>query len=384
MYIEFSQTTPVIFGRGSISILGEKVSGMGCKKALIICEKGIEDAGIVAKATEILKAAGVEYAVYNGVLADPPDNIVDEAGETALREGADCLIGLGGGSSLDTSKAAAILMTNPGPARKYINQTPMVIETKIPLFLIPTTAGTGSEVTAVAVISLPDKNVKWSVFVTPTLALVDPELMVSLPRSISASTGMDALAHAAESITNLNCNPHSDLYSEAAIKKIAKNLLTCCDDPNNIDARSELALAANWAGMAFNITITHVGHALADALSCYLHTPHGLNCALALPETMSIVAPVIPERMRTIAEAMEIPLTGKETGEELGKLVADSMRDLMRKIGIKSLKEMGYNREQIVSFAPHVTANFLSTFCPVKIDEEAAGKLLAAMYDTYQ
>ena len=384
MHIEFSQAAPVVFGRGAISILGERIKGMGCKKALIVCEKGIEDAGIVAKAVQILEAAGIEYAVFNGVLADPPDHVVDEAGELALREGVDCLIGLGGGSSLDTTKSTAILMSNPGPIRNYIKQTPMFIDIKIPVILVPTTAGTGSECTFVSVISLPDLNVKWSVFVKPSLALVDPELMVTLPRHITASTGMDAFSHAAEAITNLNCNPHSDLYAVAAIEKISKNLAICCDSPDNIDARSELALAANFAGIAFNITICHVGHAIADAFSCHFHTPHGLNCALALPETMALVAPEIPGRMRNIANAMGLPLAGGESGEQLGKIVADGIRALMRQTGIKSLKEMGYTREKVLSFVPDVMANFLSTFCPVKIDEETAGKLLAAVYDTYQ
>jgi len=357
---------------------------MDCKKALIVCEKGIEDAGIVAKAIESLESAGIKHAVYNGVLADPPDNIVDEAGEMAAREGVDCLVGLGGGSSLDAAKATSILMENPGPVRNYIKQTPMFMVTKVPLILVPTTAGTGSECTFVSVISLPDKNVKWSVFVKPTLALVDPELMLTLPRSITASTGMDAFSHAAEAITNVNCNPHSDLYAEAAIEKIAKNLLTCCDDPGNIDARSEMALAANWAGLAFNVTICHVGHAVADSLSCNFHTPHGLNCALALPESMALVAPVVPERVRKIANAMGLKLTGKETGHELGKITADAIRDLMRKIGIPTLKEMGHVRETVVGFVPDVMANFLHTFCPVKMTDEIAAELLAAVYDTYQ
>ena len=383
MYREFSQPAPVIFGCGSISVLGERISAMGCKKALLICEKGIEEAGIITKAAASLEAAGLAYSVFNGVLADPPDSIVDEAGNTATREGADCLIGIGGGSSLDTAKAASILMENPGPARKYITAAPTFVNTKTPLILVPTTAGTGSECTTVAIISLPDKNVKWSVFVNTSLAIVDPELMLTLPKSITASTGMDAFSHAAEALTGNNWNRHSDLFAEAAIRKISKYLKVCCEDPGNIEARSEMALAANWAGLAFNNPICHVGHAVADALSCHFHTPHGLNCALALPEVMALVAPVIPDRMRVIAGAMELPLSGEESGEQLGKVVADAIRGIMRETGIKSLKEMGYSRETVISFVPDVMENHLSSFCPVRIDEKTAGGLLAAVYDNY-
>ncbi|MCL2126209.1 MAG: iron-containing alcohol dehydrogenase [Oscillospiraceae bacterium] len=383
MYQTFSQPAPIIFGRGAISVLGEKVKEKGCKKALIICEKGIEDAGIVAKAAASLDESGIAYVVFNEVLADPPDSSVDKAGAFALGEKVDCLIGVGGGSSLDTSKATSILMTYPGPVRNYIVAPPTYIDTKVPLILVPTTAGTGSECTNVAIISLPDKNVKWAVNVNTSLAIVDPELMLSLPKSITATTGMDALSHAMEAMTCINWNHHSDLYAEGAIKKIAANLAACCEDPGNIDARSEMALAANWAGLAFNNPVTHVGHAVADALSCNFHTAHGLNCALALPDTMALIGPAVPERMRVIAKAMGIALGGGETGEQLGNIVAAEIRALMRKIGIKSLSEMGYAREKVISFEPEVTASFLSDNCPVKIDAATAAKLLAAVYDNY-
>ena len=383
MVREFYVPTHVIFGRGSISVLGEKVKEKGCKKVMVVTEKGIEDAGIVAKATESLDAAGVEYVIFNGVIADPPDSIVDQAGEIALREGVDGLVGVGGGSSLDTSKATSVLMTNPGPVRNYIVTPPMFVDTTTPLILVPTTAGTGSECTKVAIISLPDKNVKWAVDVNTTMAIIDPELMLTLPKSITATTGLDALSHAMEAMTCINWNYHSDLYAEAAIRKIAKNLVICCEDPGNIEARSEMALAANWAGFAFNNPITHVAHAVADAFSCHFHTAHGHNCALALPDTMALVGPVLPERMRIMADAMGIKQNGGESGEQLGNAVADEIRVLMRRTGIKSLKDMGHTRQEVLDLTPDVTASFLSWNCPVKIDEETAAKLLAAVYDTY-
>ena len=383
MYNEFSQPAPIFFGCGAISILGERIKALGCSKAMLIYEKGIEDAGIISRAIECLKDSGVQYATFDGVIADPSDSVVDKAGKAALDWGVDCLVGIGGGSSLDTAKAASILMTNPGPARNYLLQAPQKIETTVPVILVPTTAGTGSECTTVAIISLPDLNVKWSVFVNTSLAIVDPELMLTLPKSITATTGMDAFAHAAEAMTCINWNFHSDLFAEAAIKKISNNLIICCENPANIEARSEMALAANWAGLAFNNPITHVGHAAADAFSCHFHTPHGLGCALALPETMALVAPAVPDRMRTIAEAMSLPLNGTETGEQLGKLVADGIRSLMRRIEIKSLRELGYSRENVLSFVPDILANHLSSLCPVKIDETTAANLLAAIYDSY-
>jgi 1,3-propanediol dehydrogenase len=308
---------------------------------------------------------------------------VDAAGALALAEGADCLVGLGGGSSMDTAKAAAIYLHDPGPVRRYIRQVPPFVDTKPPVILVPTTAGTGSECTIVAIVSLPDRNVKWSAFVNTTLAIVDPELTVSLPKYETANSGLDALAHAAEAMTVKAWNYHSDLFGEAAIRKICRNLYTAWSEPDNLEARTEMSLAANWAGLAFNDPITHIGHAMADALSCRFHTPHGLGCALALPEALALVAPVVPERLRVIAGAMGLPLTGREDGAALGRLVADGVRAMMRRMEVKSLREMGYSRQAITALAPDVVANHLSDFCPVAVTEEVAVRALGAMYDTY-
>ena len=384
MFNEFSQPAPIVFGAGSISILGERVKALGCKTALCIYDKGVEDSKIASRAVKILIDAGIDCITFNGVLADPTDSIVDAAGDLAKATGADCLIGIGGGSSMDTAKATSILLDNPGPARKYILPAPTFYDTKTPIFLIPTTSGTGSECTSVAIISIPDLNVKWSAFVNTTLAIVDPELTISLPKNVTVNSGLDAFAHAAEAITGLNWNHHSDLFGEAAIRKITRHLFTCYNDPGNIEARSELALAANWAGLAFNNPITHVGHAMADAFSGHFHTPHGLNCALALPCTMEFVAPAVPEKMRTIANAMELSLTGNETGEELGKAVAEGIWKMMRSMDMPSLKAMGYSREKVISFASDVAASHLSGYSPVPVTEEVAAELLARVYDTYQ
>ena len=353
------------------------------QKVMIACEPGIETAGIVDKASKSLKASGIDYVVFNGVKPDPTDEIVDKGAQVALYAGADCVVGLGGGSSMDTAKAVSILLTNPGPARKYIQAKPIYVDTKVPVILVPTTAGTGSEVTRVAIISIPELNAKWSVFVNINLAIVDPELTISLPKQETANTGLDAFAHAAEAMTCKNWNHHSNILGEAAIRRIAKNLVTCYNEPDNLEARTEMALAANLAGLAFNDPITHVGHAIADALSCAFHTPHGLGCALALPETMALVAPAMQEPVRVIASAMGLHLTGNESGEVLGKLVADSIRDMMHAMNMKSLKEMGFTREQIVDLAPHVVENHLSSYCPVEITEKTAQELLARVYDSY-
>ncbi len=384
MYRQYSQPSTVIWGCGAVAVLGDKVKELGCSKAMLVFDAGVEKAGIPEKAFESLNAAGIAYIAFNGVISDPPVEVVDKGAELAKANNVDCLIGIGGGSSMDTAKAISVLLTKPGKASDYILSHPIFIDTKTPVILVPTTAGTGSEITSVAVISRPDMNTKWSVFVNINYAIVDPELTVTLPKLETATTGLDALSHAMEAMTGLNWNPHSDLVGESAIKKIAKNLTTAYNEPDNIDARSEMMLAANFAGLAFNDPITHVGHSAADAFSCHFHTPHGYNCAVSLPSAMALVAPVMPEKMKIIAEAMGIDLTGEETGKELGELVAGKIRELMRAVELKSLKEMGFSREDVLSFVPDVVSNHLSEFCPVKITEDVAYKVLADIYDSYQ
>lgn len=384
MIHQYSQPSTVLFGCGAISVLGEKIKELGCKKAMCVFDTGTEKAGIAQKAIDSIKAAGIGVVAFNGVVPDPTVDVVDAGGDLAKAEGVDCLVGIGGGSSMDTAKAISVLLTMPGKAKDYILAQPIYIDTKTPVILVPTTAGTGSEITRVAVISRPDVNGKWSVFVNTNYAVVDPELTLTLPKSQTASTGLDALAHAMEAMTGTNWNPHSDLVGEAAVKKIAKYLTVAYHEPSNLEARTEMSLAANFAGLAFNDPITHVGHAAADALSCRFHTAHGYNCAIALAPAMKLVAPVVPEKMRVIAAAMGVPLKGTETGEELGTLVADAIRRLMRDVEIKSLKDMGFKREDVLALVPDVVSSHLSSYCPVQVTDEVARALLAEMYDSYQ
>jgi 1,3-propanediol dehydrogenase len=384
MFFQYSQPSTVIFGRGAISALGEKIKELGCKKAMCVYDEGTEKAGIAGKAMDSIRAAGIEVVGFNGVIPDPTVDVVNKGGDVAKANGVDCLVGVGGGSSLDTAKAISVLLTMPGKAEDYILAHPIFIDTKTPVFLVPTTAGTGSEITKVAIISRPELNAKWSVFVNTNYAIVDPELTLTLPKSQTASTGLDALSHAMEAMTGTNWNPHSDLVGEAAIKKIAVNLPKAYHEPSNIEARTEMSLAANFAGLAFNDPICHVGHSAADALSCRFHTAHGYNCAMALPPAMKLVAPAVPEKMRVIAAAMNVPLKGNESDEQLGVLVADSIRKLMRDVEIKSLKEMGFKREDVLALAPDVVNNHLASYCPVTITEDVARNLLAEIYDDYQ
>ena len=199
----------------------------------------------------------------------------------ALYAGADCVVRLGGEAVWIPPRPCQYFSQIPGQP-EYIQAKPIYVDTKVPVILVPTTAGTGSEQGCHNIHS--ELNAKWSVFVNINLAIVDPAA-ISLPKQETANTGLDAFAHAAEAMTCKNWNHHSNILGEAAIRRIAK-ILSPVTMNGQSEARTEMALAANLAGLAFNDPITHVGHAIADALSCAF-PPHGLGCALALPETMA-------------------------------------------------------------------------------------------------
>ena len=383
MATDYSVKAPVLYGVGAARQLGERIKGFGAKKPILICDPNLAPK-IYETVTDSLKIAGLDYVIFRETEHDAPIEVIDACGELALREKADCVVGIGGGSTLDSAKAAAILLSHPGPIKQYILANPIQVAVDVPIILLPTTAGTGSECTKVAVVHRTDLNMKWSVFVSLALAIIDPELTLSLPPFQTAYTGLDALAHAIEGVTSNNPNPLSHACGIDAIRKINRWLPKAFHDGSNLTARIQMSEAAHLAGLAFDDAMTHIGHATADGMSINFHTPHGVGCALALPPTCELVGPVRQEIMREIAEAMELPLTGTESGAELGALVAKRIRDLMHETGIPSIAALGFHREDMLKVAEETESSHISTFCPVPVTREVAQKFCYAVFDDYQ
>lgn len=382
MSVYYSVKAPVLYGVGVVRELGERIKSFGAKKPLLICDPNLGEA-TYQKIIDSVTSAGLDYVMFKDTKPDAPIEVVDACGELGLREKADCVVGIGGGSTIDAAKASAILFSHPGPIKQYILAQPIPMSVDVPIILVPTTAGTGSECTQVAVINRTDLNMKWSVFVTLSLAIIDPELALTLPPYETAYTGMDAFAHAVEGVTSNSPNPISHAAGLDAIRKICRYLPKAYADGSNLEARVEMAQAAHLAGISFDDPMTHVGHATADGMSITFHTPHGVGCALSLPETLEFVAEAVPERMREIAEAMELPLSGNESGAELGKICAAAVRKMMHDMKIPSLKELGFPREKMAEVANETETSHLSDFCPVKVDHERAQAFAFRVYDNY-
>lgn len=372
-----------VFGRGALDCLGEKAAEMKVKKVMVVCGKSAVRAGVLGRAVKSLEAAGIECLTFDEVTPDAPDATVDKGAAIARESGVEALVGIGGGSGMDTAKAIAILLDNPGSINDYFTDPPTFVKTKTPIILVPTTSGTGSECTDHAVIMDTANNRKPAVFMLSTLAVIDPELMVSMPASVTAMSGLDAFTHAAEAITTNNRDERSEVMALAAIRGIAKWLPQAVADGSDLDAREGMALAANWAGMALQDAGVHFGHSIADAFSAAFGTPHGLNCAWGVPELMKLIAPAVPEKVRPIGEALGAELDCGDSAECIGEKTAAAIRALMKKCGIPSISEKGFSREATVAAAAIAFESPLRFACPVEIKQEALADMFAAIYDNY-
>lgn len=385
MISTYNQLCPVLFGAGAADKLGEKAQEMGGKKAMLVYDKGIGATGIIDAFVEDLKAYNIETVLFDGVMPDAPKPMIDAAGKLAQDEKVDMVIGVGGGSSLDTAKAVAILVENPLPIEQYYPQKGKAFSQNSPLILIPTASGTGSEVTAMAVIHDEDTDAKEFVLRPGNLAIVDPKLTLSVPDFVTAATGLDAMSHAVEALTT-NCgNPKADLLALHAISLITKYLPVACTCGSDLEARTKLSLASNFAGMAFGDASVHFGHAAAHELGIQFHIPHGEACAYTLPEVIRFSADVIPERTKEIAAALGVEVPADATGVEAGELAAEKVRKLMREVGIKSLKERGVSREDAIACAKGAVEKNWFVICALKeINVDVMAKEIADMYDNYQ
>lgn len=385
MISTYQQLCPVLFGPDAAGELGKKVQELGGTNAILIYDKGIGETGIIDTFVKDLKEHGITAALYDGVLPDAPKDMIDEAGKLAQEKKVDVIIGIGGGSSLDTAKAVAILAENPLPIDQYYAQKGKAFTQNLPLILIPTASGTGSEVTAMSVIHDKDTDAKEFVLRPGTLAILDPKLTLSVPAGVTAATALDAMSHAVEALTT-NCgNPKADLLALHAIRLITENLPVAYKNGKALDARTNLSLASNFAGMAFGDASVHFGHAAAHEMGIQFHMPHGEACAITLPEVIRFSADVIPEKTKQIAEALGLTVPADTSGTQTGELAAAKVRELMREVGIKSLKERGISRGDVLKCAKGAVEKNWFVICALKkVNESVMEQELADMYDNYQ
>lgn len=344
---EFFHATKVVSGAGSVSMTGEEAVRLGAKKALIITDSFLSSSPICGKVTDSLKEAGIPYIIYDKVRPNPRTTDCDETCELAKAEQVDLLIGLGGGSSMDQAKTTAALVTNGG---KCVEWDYVEIPHKmLPTICIPTTAGTGSEVTFCAVITDEEKKYKMTVMdlynLRPDVAIADPELLLSLPPSLTASTGVDALTHAIEAYTCKVSQPITDALALHAISLIGKYLVTAVENGGDLEARTGMLNASLMAGAAFINSNVGAVHAISETIGAWYDTPHGVANSIFLPYIMEYNIPACPDRFARIAVQLGIDPAGKTT-EELAYAAVEYVKELNRKVKIPRLKELEYIKEE--------------------------------------
>ncbi len=340
----FRTTKRILFGVGAAEKTGTEAQLLKAKKVLIITDSGVIQAGLLEGIEKSLQSVGIPFAVFDGVEPDPRIEVVEKSAAKAKKEGMDLIIGFGGGSSLDIAKVTSIMVTNPGKIDGLFG-IDLVPRPGIPVILVPTTAGTGSEVTPIAILSDTKEKLKKGIVsphLFPEVAIVDPKLTVGLPPSVTAFTGMDALTHAIEAYVSINATHLSELLAVRAMELISKNLRMAYAYGENLDARSNMMEGSLLAGIAFANAGVGAVHAFAYPLGGEFHLAHGLTNTLMLPYVMRYNILGCPYKFATMARAFGEKVEGLselEAAEAAVKFVERLSDDLrvprrLRDVGI--------------------------------------------------
>jgi choline dehydrogenase len=342
--------TRIVHGLGAIARLGEIAAGLGMRRPLLVTDRGVEAAGLASAAVEQLPDA----AVFADVLPNPDVELVGHAAAVYREEGCDGLVALGGGSPIDTAKAVGVEAAHGGSIGEYeYGRTPITRRIP-PLVAIPTTAGTGSEVTLWAVITDHERRIKFNVGGTPLIgahvALLDPELTLGLPPAVTAATGMDALSHGVECYTCDYHQPFNDAVALHAIELVGRWLRNAVEDGANVEARTHMAHAALLGGMSYGTESAGAAHAMSQSAGGVHDCPHGALTARVLGPVCEYNVPAAPERYARIAQALGVDTRGMEPLEAATAGVEELYR-LTDDVGIPTMEQLGFSEDEIPMLA---------------------------------
>ena len=349
LYKEVSMANRIVLnevsyhGKGAILSVTEEAKGRGFHKAFVCSDPDLIKFNVTKKVTDLLDKEGLPYEIYSDIKANPTIQNVQNGVSAFKKSGADYIIAIGGGSSMDTSKAIGIIITNPEfEDVRSLEGLSATKKPSVPIFAIPTTAGTAAEVTINYVITDVEKKRKFVCVDThdiPVVAFVDPDMMSSMPKGLTASTGMDALTHAIEGYTTKGANTITDMFNLKAIELIAKSLRGAVE--NTAEGREGMALGQYLTGMGFSNCGLGIVHSMAHGLGALYDTPHGVANAIILPTVMEYNKEAVGEKLREVAKAMGVPGTEKMSKEEYQKAAIDAVKKLAEDVGIpKDLKNI--------------------------------------------
>lgn len=391
---EFCCPTKIVCGAHALDKLPDEVADRGMKHPLVMTDAGLVKLGVAAKLTGVLDAADVPYEVFDQVPPDSSMDVVNEVARLYAERGCDGFVAIGGGSVIDTTKGAAASLACEGVDFATLQGSEILKADLPPLIAVPTTAGTGSEVTLVAVVADTHKHAKLSFTsykLVPHAAILDPALTSSLPPKLTATTGMDALTHAVEAYTSIQKNPVSDAFAVKAIELIAENLPVACREGANVDARTSLALGSLLAGAAFSNAMVGIVHALGHSLGGLCHIPHGQAMMMLLPHCVrynldrGIHAGLYGELLEHLAPARAAALGPDASTAERDKAFCEhlfELNDLYHdQYGVPlALSELGVTREDLPAVAKQARYDGAALYNETEITLEDALEILEATY----
>jgi alcohol dehydrogenase class IV len=352
-------------GGGALAELPALMARLGLKHPLVVTDPYIARCGILDRATGLLDKAQIPFTVFSDTVSDPTTEVID-TGVAILRDGDfDSLVAIGGGSSIDTAKGMSVLFANGGSMRDW--KVPAEIpQLGPPLIAIPTTAGTGSEVTRFTVVTDTETDEKMLIAglaCCPAAAIVDYELTLSMPYRLTADTGIDSLTHAIEAYVSRRASPFTDGLAKNAMGLIARQIRSACAEPDNRSAREAMMLGATTAGMAFSNASVALVHGMSRPIGAFFHVPHGLSNAMLLPEITAFSAPAALERYADCARAMGVAEEGEGSQAAVARLI-DELRRLNEDLKVPSPQAYGIERGRYDELLPLMASQALASGSP--------------------
>lgn len=372
----FIQNVKVITGAGCVAQIGELLNTLGYRKTFLVFDQGMRKAGIIDIVETSLRMANIDFVEFDKVQAEPPSEII-ESGAALCRElECDSVVAIGGGSSIDTGKGINILRFNEGSILDYATKQ---MKKCSGLVTIPTTSGTGSELSNGAIISDTKNNLKVPILCLnnmPEYTILDPELTIRLPYDLTLVTGLDVFSHAAESYTSKNANPMTDLICEKIMQTVIETLPVTLREPDNLVAREKMQCAASMGGWMLYSASAHVGHSIAHVLGAHLHITHGAACAYTLPVILKTTAPILPEKIRYIGTLLGANYQGVEQAEEIGQRTSEVYKDFCEKLSLRPMSKYIVQEEEMEALIERIIHEPLAAVAPMEIDKLLVRKML--------
>lgn len=376
---EFIVPGKIISGSGALEAAESALKAFG-KKALIVTDKVMIDLGNCAKVESALKNEGVDYVIYSDITGEPTDVMIDGGAKVYKENGCDFIVALGGGSPIDSMKAIASLIENGGSISDYMGK---VIDVPVPpMVAIPTTAGTGSEVTQFTIITDTKKDIKMllkGAVLMPTLAIIDPQFTMTAPPKITAATGLDALCHAVEAYTSRKAQTLSDTFAVSAVKRIFKFLPVAFKDGKNEEARVEMSVAALEAGIAFNNASVTVIHGMSRPIGALFHVAHGLSNAMLMKECLKFALPGAYDRFADLGRAIGAA-KAEDSDEAAAEKFLKEIENITKVLETPTLEEYGIDREKFFSVIDKMSFDAMASGSPQNTKRDVSEEDVKQIY----